>query len=74
MHALIDLVLPPACAGCDRLGSLLCDRCLLSFRPSFRDRDRFVADYAARLAEAYEPQRDGRVLFPFRRVFLVAYR
>jgi trans-aconitate 2-methyltransferase len=37
-------------------------------------RERFVADYAARLAEVFTPQPDGRVLFPFRRVFLLAYR
>jgi len=43
MHALIDLLLPPACAGCGRVGSVLCDRCLESLRPPFRDDDRFVA-------------------------------
>jgi trans-aconitate 2-methyltransferase len=34
----------------------------------------FVADYAARVAPAYPPLPDGRVLFPFRRVFVVATR
>ena len=43
MRALLDLVLPPACAGCGRVGSTLCDRCVGSFRPPFRDEDRFVA-------------------------------
>ena len=33
----------PACAGCGRTGSLLCDRCVRAFRPPFRDDDRFVA-------------------------------
>ena len=38
------------------------------------ERDAFLADYRSRLAEAYRPQPDGRVLFPFRRLFLVAGR
>ena len=32
----------------------------------------FVADYAARLRIAYPPRADGSVLFPFRRLFIVA--
>jgi trans-aconitate 2-methyltransferase len=32
----------------------------------------FLADYAARLRRAYPPEPDGRILFPFRRVFVVA--
>lgn len=40
---LLDLVLPPACAGCGQIGSVLCDRCCSAFRPPFRDDDRFVA-------------------------------
>ena len=36
-------------------------------------RERFVAAYKERLAEAY-PARDGRVVLPFRRVFVVAHR
>jgi trans-aconitate 2-methyltransferase len=38
------------------------------------ERDAFLADYRACLAEAYRPQPDGRVLFPFRRLFLLACR
>jgi trans-aconitate 2-methyltransferase len=34
----------------------------------------FIAEYAARVTAAYPPQPDGRVLFPFRRVFVVATR
>jgi trans-aconitate 2-methyltransferase len=34
----------------------------------------FLADYRARLARAYPPQRDGRVLLPFPRLFLVVWR
>lgn len=30
--ALIDVLLPPSCAGCGRYGSLLCDGCRTSFR------------------------------------------
>lgn len=29
---LLDVLLPPSCAGCGRYGSQLCDRCLASFR------------------------------------------
>ena len=32
MHALLDLVFPPRCAGCDRPGSLLCDACAAEVR------------------------------------------
>lgn len=40
---LLDIILPPACAGCGQVGSVLCDRCCSAFRPPFRDDDRFVA-------------------------------
>jgi trans-aconitate 2-methyltransferase len=36
------------------------------------DRSRFEADYAARVAAAYPPRSDGKTLFPFRRLFMVA--
>ena len=38
------------------------------------DAPAFLADYAGRLRAAYPPQPDGRTLFPFRRVFIVAER
>lgn len=34
----------------------------------------FVAAYGARLRAAYPPEPDGVTLFPFRRLFLIAYR
>ncbi|HMN79821.1 MAG TPA: methyltransferase domain-containing protein [Burkholderiaceae bacterium] len=37
-------------------------------------RSRFETDYAARVARAYPPLPDGRTLFPFRRLFLIATR
>jgi ComF family protein len=40
--ALVDLVLPPACAGCGRYGADLCRRCHASFRPASQPRDRFL--------------------------------
>src|SRR5262245_39871914 len=43
MHALLDLLLPPACAGCGRVGSVLCDPCVRGFRAPFGEEDRFVA-------------------------------
>jgi len=36
--------------------------------------ERFLADYAERIASAYPPLSDGRVPFPFRRLFIVAMR
>lgn len=36
------------------------------------DRAAFEADYAARLREAYPMRADGKTLFPFRRLFMVA--
>ncbi len=32
--SLLDVLLPPSCAGCGRYGSLLCEACLGSFRPA----------------------------------------
>jgi trans-aconitate 2-methyltransferase len=49
-------------------------RPFLDALPDAARRERFMADYTARLDEAFTPRPDGRVLFPFRRVFLVAYR
>ncbi len=39
-----------------------------------RESTRFIEDYAARIAAAYPPRSDGKTLFPFRRLFLVAFR
>jgi len=36
------------------------------------ERSRFEAAYAERVAAAYPPRRDGKTLFPFRRLFLIA--
>jgi trans-aconitate 2-methyltransferase len=38
------------------------------------ERAAFETDYAARVREAYPPRADGRTLFPFRRLFIVARR
>jgi trans-aconitate 2-methyltransferase len=35
---------------------------------------RFEAEVLARVKKSYPPQADGRVLFPFRRLFFIAYR
>jgi trans-aconitate methyltransferase len=37
------------------------------------DREQFAAAYLDAIRVAYPPRPDGRVLFPFRRLFLVAY-
>ena len=36
------------------------------------ERSRFEAAYAERVAAAYPPRRDGKTLFPFRRMFVIA--
>ena len=36
------------------------------------ERTAFESDYRARLRAAYPPRADGRTLFPFRRLFIVA--
>ena len=36
------------------------------------ERSQFEADYAARVAAVYRPRGDGKTLFPFRRMFIVA--
>jgi ComF family protein len=41
--ALVDLFLPPACAGCGRYGADLCRSCRASLRPASDRRDRFLA-------------------------------
>jgi trans-aconitate 2-methyltransferase len=47
-------------------------RPFLDALPAAADRDRFLATYLDALREAYPPHDDGRVLFPFRRIFMVA--
>ena len=39
-----------------------------------QQRDRFVAEYRARLREAYPRRADGKTLLPFQRLFVVAQR
>jgi trans-aconitate 2-methyltransferase len=41
---------------------------------SSADREAFLAEYLERIRAAFPRRSDGRVLFPFRRLFLVAYR
>jgi trans-aconitate 2-methyltransferase len=42
--------------------------------PDDATRDEFLGAYRARLVPYYSLRADGRVLFPFRRLFIVAYR
>ena len=52
---LIDVFIPPACAGCGAIGRILCPACRSSLRPPGHDRDRFVApDPGAVVGEACE--------------------
>jgi ComF family protein len=39
----LDLLLPPACAGCGRFGHLVCDQCLTGFRAASMPEDRFMS-------------------------------
>jgi trans-aconitate 2-methyltransferase len=41
---------------------------------SEEERSAFLAEYLERLRPAYPPRVDGRVLFPFLRTFVIAYR
>jgi trans-aconitate 2-methyltransferase len=49
-------------------------RPFLELLGSEEERKRFEADYLEEIQRAYPVHADGRVLFPFRRLFLVAYR
>ncbi len=52
--AILDLILPPACAGCGSSGALVCDRCLHAFHPPSRPADRFFApDAGVVLGDAF---------------------
>jgi ComF family protein len=49
---LLDVLLPPACAGCGRFANLVCEACRATFRPPSDPRDRFVtADAGAVIGE-----------------------
>ena len=48
-------------------------RLFLDALPTHTEREAFTADYLAAIREAYPTRPDGRVLFPFRRLFIVAY-
>ena len=47
MEALLDLLMPPACAACGRSGALLCPACVSGFKLASRPADRFLAPDAA---------------------------
>ena len=39
-----------------------------------QQRTDFTAQYLERIAQAYPVRKDGRVIFPFRRMFLIVYK
>ena len=41
--SLLELLLPPACAGCGRFGHLVCGECMAGFRAASAPADRFMA-------------------------------
>jgi len=41
--ALLDILLPPACASCGRSGAILCNRCLDRYSVASRPAERFLA-------------------------------
>ena len=42
--------------------------------PAEVEREKFLREYLERIRNAYPPRSDGRVLFPFLRLFVVAYK
>jgi len=52
---LLELLLPPACAGCGRYGAMLCRACVAELRPAGNPHDRFAAsDPGVFPGEAFE--------------------
>jgi trans-aconitate 2-methyltransferase len=49
-------------------------RPFLDALPDDQTRQRFTEDYVVAVRALYPPRPDGRVLFPFRRLFLIAHR
>ena len=49
-------------------------RPFLEAMPTDTDRETFMARYTERIRAAYPSRPDGSVLFPFRRLFVIAYR
>jgi len=49
-------------------------RPFLDALPSDAARDRFTAEYTEGIRELYPPRSDGRILFPFLRRFVIAYK
>src|SRR5439155_920133 len=41
---------------------------------TYSDRTQFLAEYSKRIRDAYPPRPNGKILFAFRRLFMVAYR
>lgn len=48
-------------------------RPFLDALPTAAEKESFETEYTAQIRNAYSPQSDGRVLFPFRRLFVIAY-
>ena len=48
-------------------------RPFLDVLPDDDCRARFLEDYVSAVRDVYTPRADGRILFPFRRLFLIAY-
>ena len=67
--------LPPTPSGEHPIVAWMRGSTLTPFVPVLgADAEAFVADFAARVEAAYPRQREGGVLFPFSRVFIVAQR
>ena len=49
-------------------------RPFLEALPTESDREQFLADYLKRIRAAYPIHPDGKIIFPFRRLFVVAYK
>jgi trans-aconitate 2-methyltransferase len=48
-------------------------RPFLDAMPDQEERQKFLAEYATRIRDAYPEEPNGTVFFPFKRIFVVAY-
>ena len=70
-HTIYNHVLDDATAIVEWVKGTLCGRSSIH---RYAERKQYVAEYTKRIAEAYLPQADGKVLLRFPRIFIVAVK